>query len=283
MDSQLRAMINEIGDLPPMPVVAVKVMKLLQEPTTDADLLARTISADAAVSAQILKIANSSFYSMSRQIKSLENAIVILGEKTLKSVLLAASLKGVNKRYGLLEKMFWEDSIGCAIGSRLIASKIPGIDAEEAFLAGLFRHLGKVVMNNWKPQDYLEVVQASYKKSGRISELEREHFPFTHAQVGAAVLEKWYFDPSLVSAVLHHSDLSIEPGDDMTAYHLAAIVNISGALCRILGIGQRSPDQELAPERTEGAYALGMDRVRCDEILAEMQSVFEANQEFFAS
>jgi len=283
MNSQLRAITIEVGDLPPMPVVAVKVMKLLQDPATDAELLARTIGADAAVSARILKIANSSFYSMSRQIRSLENAIVILGEKTLKSVVLAASLKGVNKSYGLLEKMLWEDSIGCAIGARLLAMKTPGVDPEEAFLAGLFRHLGKVVMNNKHPQEYLEIVQAGYNSGARVSDLEREHFPYTHAQVGAAVLEKWNFAPSLVMAVLHHSDLDFDPGEDMTAYHLAAIVNISGALCRMLGIGQRAPDESLKPEETPGAYALGMDRVRCDAIREEMREVFEANQEFFAS
>ncbi|HKI51432.1 MAG TPA: HDOD domain-containing protein, partial [Geothermobacteraceae bacterium] len=97
MRQNLQSVVNLVGDLPSMPMVAVKILDLLQDPTTSADKLATIISSDQAVSARVLKIANSSFYSLRRQVNTLEHAIVIMGEKTLKSLVLASSLKGTNR------------------------------------------------------------------------------------------------------------------------------------------------------------------------------------------
>ena len=72
-----------------------------------------------------------------------------MGEKTLKSLVLASSLKGINKSFGLMEKMLWEDSLGCAIGARVTALRFKSAEPEEAFLAGLFRHIGKMVLRKW--------------------------------------------------------------------------------------------------------------------------------------
>ena len=143
-----------------MPVVATRVMQLMQETNTTSKHLAEAISRDPAVSARILKIANSSFYSMRRQVKTLEHAI-----KTLKSLVFASSLKGLNKSYGLMEKMLWEDSIGGAIGAKVVAQRFRTGDPEEAFLAGLFRHIGKLVMNNMYSEKFLQIVQGVYNIS----------------------------------------------------------------------------------------------------------------------
>jgi HD-like signal output (HDOD) protein len=163
MSTDFQTVVNSVGDLPPMPAVAVKVIELLQDPNASAGRLARTIAHDPALSARVLKIANSSFYSMKRQVRTLESAIVVMGEKTLRSLVLAASLKGMNKSFGLLEKMLWEDSIGCAIGARILAQRMEKVDTEEAFVAGLFRHLGKVVLNYSHPQEFQSLMQTVYK------------------------------------------------------------------------------------------------------------------------
>ena len=147
MSDDFKTVVRTIGDLPPMPAVAMKVLQQLQDPNISTSALAETIANDPAVSARVLKIANSAFYSMKRQVKTLEHALVVVGEKTLRSLVLAASLEVMNKQVGLLEKMLWEDSLGCAIGSRLVARRFKTVDPEEAFLGGLFRHLGKIVMN----------------------------------------------------------------------------------------------------------------------------------------
>ncbi|HKK01475.1 MAG TPA: HDOD domain-containing protein, partial [Desulfuromonadales bacterium] len=269
MNRDIKSIVKTVGDLPAMPVVAVKVMELLQDPNTSAEVLANAVSLDPAVSARILKVANSSFYGLQRQVSTIKAAIVILGQKTLRSMVLAVSLSGMNRRFGLLEKILWEDSIGCAICSRLLSDRLRSADPEEAFLAGLFRHIGKVVRNNNDPQAFSDLVQAVYNDEGTFSELEKQRFDYDHAVVGAAVLEKWNFSNPLIESTLHHSDLDFSAADVPAIYRLAATVNLAGCFCQKLGIGQRNPDEDLDLSETKGARALDVPNDRLEILLNE--------------
>ncbi len=283
MSTDFKSVVNSIKDLPPMPAVAVKVLELLNDPNVNYERLGEVISSDPAVSARMLKVANSAFYSMKRQIKTLEHAIAIVGERTLRSLVLAASLEGMNKSYGLLEKMLWEDSIGCAIGCRILARKFASADPEEAFLAGLFRHLGKIVMNFSDPDAYRSLAETAYSDGRSTSELEGNFFPYAHAVVGAAVLDKWNFTRSLVMSTLHHEDVIISPEEENAEalLRLTATVNLSGQVCRKLGIGQREPDEELDLLKGPGAKALDLDEADVESALIEVEETFTQNRDFF--
>ena len=284
MTTDFKTVVRSIRDLPPMPAVAVKVLELLNDPDVNYEKLGAAISSDPAVSARMLKVANSAFYSMKRQIKTLEHAIAIVGERTLRSLVLAASLEGMNKSYGLLEKMLWEDSMGCAIGSRILARKFASADPEEAFLGGLFRHLGKIVMNYSDPDAYRSLVEMAYSESISTTELEGKFFPYAHSVVGAAVLDKWNFSRSLVMTTLHHEDLLIsldEEENGEALLRLTATVNLAGHVCRKLGIGQRQPDEELDLMKCPGAQSLNLDEEEIQRALVEVEQVFTENRDFF--
>jgi len=285
MSVDFQTVVRSVGDLPPVPAVATKVLELLGQANSDYGQLGSAISSDPAVSARLLKVANSAFYSMSRQIKTLDHAIAIVGERTLRSLVLAASLEGMNKSYGLLEKMLWEDSIGCAIGCRILARKFSSADPEEAFLAGLFRHLGKVIMNYNNTEAYQALIEGVYAGDGSYKQLEGNYFPYAHEVVGAAVLDKWNFNRSMVMTTLHHDDLKIpieeEEEGSKDLYRLAATVNLSDCVCRKLGIGQRAPDEDLDVCKCLGAEALELDEDEVAEAVEEVDQVFSENREFF--
>ena len=284
MSTDFKTVVSSIRDLPPMPAVAIKVLELLNDPNVNYDKLGQAISSDPAVSARMLKVANSAFYSMKRQIKTLEHAIAIVGERTLRSLILAASLEGMNKSYGLLEKMLWEDSMGCAIGCRILARKFASADPEEAFLAGLFRHLGKIVMNYSDPDAYRSLAEMAYSDGVSTSDLEGRFFPYAHAVVGAAVLDKWNFARSLVMSTLHHQDLVISLDEEENAealLRLTATVNLAGQICGKLGIGQREPDDELDLLKCPGAKVLDLDEEEVQDALLEVDRVFTENRDFF--
>lgn len=286
MSVDFQSVVRSIGDLPPMPAVAAKVMELLGDPNANYSMLGDAVSSDPAVSARLLKVANSSFYSMSREIKTLDHAISVVGERTLRSLVLAASLEGMNKSYGLLEKMLWEDSIGCAIGCRILARKFSSADPEEAFLAGLFRHLGKVIMNYNDPDNYRALIEAVYSGEGFYTALEGNYFPYAHAVVGAAVLDKWNFNRSMVMTTLHHQDLKIpveEEGEEggQELYRLTATVNLADRICAKLGIGQREPDDSVDVVNCRGAQALELSEEEVNDATAEVEEVFSENRDFF--
>ncbi|MDB4609652.1 HDOD domain-containing protein [Verrucomicrobia bacterium] len=275
---------KSIRDLPPMPAVAIKVMELLGDPDVNYGKLGQAISSDAAVSARLLKVANSAFYSMKRQIKTLDHAIAIVGERTLRSLVLAASLEGMNKSYGLLEKLLWEDAMGCAIGARVLARRFNSADPEEAFLAGLFRHLGKIVMNYSDPESYQSMVETMYCEGGSTTEVEGRYFPYAHAVVGAAVLDKWNFGRALVMSAMHHEDLHIdleqeENGEQIL--RLTATVNMADRVCSRLGIGQRAPNEDLDLLESPGAKALDLSDDQVAIALQEIDEVFTENRDYF--
>lgn len=282
--TDFQTIVRTITDLPPMPAVATKVLGLLGNPNVDYQKLGEAISSDPAVSARLLKVANSSFYSMKRQISTLDHAISVVGERTLRSLVLAASLEGMNKSYGLLEKMLWEDSIGCAVGCRVLARKFAVVDPEEAFLAGLFRHLGKVVMNYTNAEAFHSLVTEHYDAGGRYSDLEGHYFPYAHAVVGAAVLDKWNFSRMLVMSTLHHEDLEIDRDaeqDGEALYRLTAVVNLADTICRRLGIGQREPDETVVFALCPGVVALGLEEAEVQEAVEEVEVVFASNRGSF--
>ncbi|WP_187426756.1 HDOD domain-containing protein [Geothermobacter ehrlichii] len=280
--SELQSVVQAIGDLPPMPIVAVKVLEMLQKPDTTAEKLAKTISSDQAVSARVLKIANSSFYSLRRKVTTLEHAIVILGEKTLKSLVLASSLKGINKSFGLMEKMLWEDSLGCAIGSRMVAVWFKSADPEEAFVAGLFRHIGKMVLNNLDPEKFRKVMEAVYNGEGSEEEMEALFFPYGHAEVGEAVLTKWNFSEDLTLVARYHNDISgIDPVEQPERHRLAATVNFADAMLRRLGIGQRQPDGSIELSTLPSARTLGVEPDQAEQLLEEFRCFFEKERSTF--
>ncbi|MCW9049202.1 MAG: HDOD domain-containing protein [Deltaproteobacteria bacterium] len=284
MATDFQTVVSSIRDLPPMPAIAIKVLELLGDPNVNYDKLAEVISADPAVSARLLKVSNSAFYSMKREIKTLDHAIAIVGERTLRSLVLAASLEGMNNSYGLLEKMLWEDAIGCAIGSRILARKFNSADPEEAFLAGLFRHLGKIVMNSSDPDAYRALAETAYAEGQSTSELEGRFFPYVHAVVGAAVLDKWNFSRSLVMATLHHEDLNIdvdEEEDGEALLRLTATVDLAGHVCLKLGIGQREPNDTLDVHHCLGAKVLNLEEDDVQQALTEVEEVFTQNRDSF--
>ncbi len=283
MATDFQTVVRSIGDLPPMPAVATKVLTMLQSPETNFSQLGEAIASDPAVSARLLKVANSAFFSLKRQVKTLDHAIAIVGERTLRSLVLAASLESMNKSYGLLEKMLWEDAIGCAVGARFLARRFNTADPEEAFLAGLFRHLGKIIMNYSDPESYRSLAAAVYAGDGSFNEVEGRFFPYAHAVVGAAVLNKWNFSDDLIQCTLHHEDMNIEVDDNEVQFRLAATVCLADRICARLGIGAREPDETIEVVATRGAEALVLDKGQIDKAIEEIEEIFTENRDNFLS
>ncbi|KIH76124.1 HD-like signal output (HDOD) domain, no enzymatic activity [Geoalkalibacter ferrihydriticus] len=283
MFNDYKTIVKHLGDLPPMPAVAIKVLDLLKNPYCSAKLLAKAISHDAAVSGRILRIANSPIYGRQKRVTTLEGAIVVLGENILRTLVLETSLRGINKSFGRLERMLWEDSIGCAIAARIIARRLGQADPEETFIAGLFRHIGKVVMSNHDKETYQRVLDMAPTAEEGLIDLERAFFAFSHELVGAAVLDNWNLAPVLVQSALHHHDLRLDEEADPQTWHQVAIVNVAGRVCRRLGIGQEAPLPDLDLASAPGAIYLRLSDDLLEIFEQEIAALFEKERDFFLS
>ncbi|MBM4131910.1 HDOD domain-containing protein, partial [bacterium] len=192
---RLQSIVMTTRDLPAMPQVAAKVLELAADPGTSAARLQQVISDDQAMTGRILKIANSAMYSCSRRIRTLSEAIVMLGFNSIRSLVVTSAARNLyntrKSRTGLKERLLWEHSIGCAIACRLLtAERMPAL-AEEAFLAGLMHDIGKLVLNLRVPEKFDEVVQVVYNEGRPFHVTEAELLGFDHTHVGALLVNKW--------------------------------------------------------------------------------------------
>jgi len=274
--------VSNIGDLPPTPVVALRVLRLVESDTVSAKVIAEVVSHDPAISARLLKTANSPLYYTGNKVKTLDRAIVILGETKVRQLVLESSMRGITKTFGLVERNLWEDSIGCAVATRLLSQQLHISDPEESFLAGLFRHVGKNIMLNHNKSAYKTIVQAVEQKQATLLDAEKGLFAFSHEEIGAAVMQKWNFPESLIISVRHHNRLDFSSDTPLDIRMLTAIVNIAGAFCYRLGIGRREPDVSGKKLTTSpGARLLGLEEKQLLELLEIFATVYKKERAFF--
>lgn len=275
--------VSTMGDLPPSPAVASKLLELLRKPDTETRELVTTLSLDPAVSARVLKMANSVIYDQQRQVTTVERAIIVVGQNTLRNLALEISLQNAKRTYGLLERRLWENSIASAVASRLIARTAGAYEPEEAYLAGLLHNIGKTVMMNRDKALYKEVQRIVDIGDGELVDVERGLFAYSHDMVGAALLDYWNFPEQLIAATHHHHDFEGLADEEPELYTLCSIINLAGGFCRYYGIGYPHLDEEIDLPLLPGALALGLNPVKIDELLPQFKESFSRERSLFLS
>jgi len=281
MNRELETLIMGANDLPSIPVVATKVMQLIENETTTSEDMARVVASDPAVAARVLKISNSSFYGCQRQINTLSHAIMILGFSTLKSLVVAAAVKQVHKPFGLTENMLWEHSFAAGLAANIIAADIQQVNGEEAFLGGLFHDLGKTIMNIMDSQKFQNVMQKCYNIGTSFMEAEQYVYPYTHAEVGGLVIRKWNFPETLVNAVFQHHTPDFSEDEDPYQIKLSSVVGLANLFCHKAGIGVREPDESLALHQTMPAKMLELGESRTNALVEKFETAFNQDKSFF--
>ena len=158
-----------------MPQVANLVIEKLSDPNTSTREINQLISKDQALSARVLRIANSPFFGHARTITRLTDAIVLMGFNSVRSLVLTSVFNDLFKSFGLIEKLLWEHSLVCGAISQKIAKATRFGRIEEAFLVGLMHDIGKVILNLRLPGKMSPIVQEVYNTQERtFSEMEKE-------------------------------------------------------------------------------------------------------------
>ncbi len=278
--TQLQKIIMSTRDLPAMPQVASKVLELSSDPNTSAAQLQQVISDDQAMTARILKIANSAMYSCSRKIKTLTEAIVMLGFNSIRSLVVTSAARNLyntrKSRSGLKERLLWEHSIGVGFACRLLAQKHAPALTEEAFLAGLMHDIGKLVLNIRIPEQFDEIVQVVYNENLSFHVTEQEHFGFTHSEVGALLVNKWKLSPILEDVIRnHHNQEAMSPDMPLLLY-----LDLANQLCHKMGIGF-SDEPDLNVFESPANQILGLSEETFSETTAMLQETLETEMEIF--
>jgi HD-like signal output (HDOD) protein len=282
-----REIVAWVGDLPPMPHVASRAISMVENPDTTATELTELLSSDTALAARVLKIANSAMFSRQREITTLNQAIMIIGFKALKGIIVAATLRQLNKNFGKLEKLIWENSIGTATASTYICRKLKKRYHEEIFLLGLLHSLGQIVLLFQKETsaDYKKVIALVRDSHNDYNTAELTVFGFAHPLIGALVAKKWNFSSETCQVILHYKDPIEGAKPEGELEEKTAVVQLGEMIAHASGIG--SP--EGYPDQMENiatlAKYLGFDPKDVDasieEIINQVQQQFEKERHVY--
>ncbi|MBI5587070.1 MAG: HDOD domain-containing protein [Deltaproteobacteria bacterium] len=266
-------------DLPVLPATAQKVLSIMADPDVSIEKIKRLITTDPGLATKILKVANSAFYGSHRNIQNLSQAILRLGLNAVRNLVVATSMKNVYKRFGLTEKLLWEQLIGSALASNIIAKHTRLSDPEDAFIGGLLHDVGKVVLNNEYPDAFAKVMEKVYNESVPFSTAEIEVFEFSQRKVGAIVIKKWGF-PENLELLLRYFDDPEVLAKERYIYNLVTIIKLADAMCQKIGMGWRNPGGE-AVNFGNLPEALGLDEANLKDVYEKVQVTFGQGIEFF--
>ncbi|MGZ8461034.1 MAG: sensor domain-containing diguanylate cyclase [Candidatus Deferrimicrobiaceae bacterium] len=192
--------------LPSPPVVAVRLLEAIRKETPSFRDFAAIIGSDPALAAKILKVANSSFYSLSQKVSSIERALAVLGLNVVKSIALsfvvAGSVRG-REQGGFEYDYFWKRSVTAGVAAELV-SPLFNHPKDESFLTGLLQDIGIAVLYSCKPSEYLLLMEERKITGEPIHVMERKLFGFDHQEVGSEILKSWGLSENIYVPIRFH-------------------------------------------------------------------------------
>jgi diguanylate cyclase (GGDEF)-like protein len=260
----LLQLLQSCRSLPSVPGVVIEVLDLSQDPDIGTAQISRVISRDPALVAKILKVANSAWCGVRREVTTLSQAVNLLGINGTLSLALSFSLvRGLQSNggdSGFDHAAYWRRSVIAATAALSVGKFLKVPNTDEMFLGGLLHDIGMLVLNE-AVRTYGHIMGASKKDHRLLAVLEQEEFGTDHAQIGAWFLGKWGLPERLISAVRSSHDFEgiSEP--------LAKSVGLSGRIAEIW----TNPDTVEATSRTAEASRklLDLSREQLDVILSK--------------
>lgn len=220
-------------NLPTLPNVAVKLLEISHSVDSDIDDVVDLIRQDPAISAQILKASNSSFFGFRSQVTNLHRAVSLLGTTVVSSLSLSFTLHNGTLRDGPLstefERYWMQSAIQAVTAETLSQQESHGISSE-FFSLGLLLDLGRLAMLHTIPDAYLPVLQQQVTEQRMLCDVEQELLGFDHVTVGMELMERWHLPKTLIEAARHqHATLesleSLEASASEFAIHTAVLAS----------------------------------------------------------
>jgi len=259
-----------LRDLPPLPSVVLELIESLGHEALSATQYAAKISRDQALTAKLLRLANSSFYGRGRQVRSVAEAITVLGLRTVRDAVTAAGLAGSFGRHpGFDHDAFWRHSLGSALCAQVLATELGRDDADLAFTVGLLHDIGRLALASAFAPAYAEVEQWRHDKDCPLGDAEYAVLGIDHAEVGKLIARQWNFAPAIVDAIHQHHVPPVSAGLTLTG-----IAHVADAIAHALGLAG-DVDESVPPLVLPVWAACGLDEAACMRVFAQAEAQFE--------
>jgi len=227
---------REIASFPSIPQAAAKILAMLDNPNTSAEEIGAVLRYDAGLTANILKLTNSSYFGLPSKVASVRQALVLLGWKKLAHLIMTACVSAIMDKavpgYGLPMGELWRHSIAVSVVAEGLAKELEMTGVDEIFTAALLHDVGKLVLGAFIKAE-TGSVDAMADRGISFEKIERKVFGTDHAEIGARILQNWSFPEQIISAVRWHH----EPDGAPVSNPLIDIVHVANVLCLMIGMG----------------------------------------------
>lgn len=199
---------NQGLQLPSPPAIAMRILQAVKSRESSFGELGRIIAADPALTAKLLKVANSSFYALPSKVTSVDRALAVLGVAALTNIalsfVLAKELRNFNNS-GFDFDHFWKRAVTAGVAAELLTKQL-GRRNEDAFVSALLQDLGIMLLQASRGEEYAALLEEKTSSGRSLQALERERLGFDHQQLTAELLADWGLPPSIVEPIRHHHD-----------------------------------------------------------------------------
>ena len=269
MREKLLALVEEKGDLPPLPEILTNLERKVNDPDCDVLEISAIIETEPVLSGRLIRLSNSVLFGGGREkAEDLNDAVMRLGVKMVLDMAYSLKLPGLFKPKGFNQLHFWIHSLGVAYLTRSLAYvvEVSQEEIEFAYLCGLMHDTGILVFDHLIPDKYSEFLETIKSSDLTLSENEEGTFGITHAELGARFIEKWWpVSPGLVEAIRTHHD---SPGKNGNVKHIAHLLTTANLLAN-----QNEFSNGIVPEDTAPLEYGVLDKLDVDseelEILIE--------------
>lgn len=220
--------------MPAFPESVRKVLILTQDINCTPKDLVQVIGKDPVVTVRILRIVNSSYYSLPKKISSLDHAVVYLGFNTIKNLALAIAAIGAlpqKNPAGFEVQPYLQHCLSTAGIAKHLAYRVPDADPVDCFIAGLLHDFGKIVLAQFKPVEFRIALRLSQEQGESLHIALRKIIGVDHATVGAMLVEKWQFPTQLTEAIRY------QHGPELRDTSLCACVFAANQISKQLELG----------------------------------------------
>lgn len=254
-----------------MPEIFARLLKMFDDPEVTATQVAALLSRDAGMVARLLRISNSAFYAGSGNIATVQQAIVKLGFRTVKAVVLSSAVyDSINKSApeGIDLRPFWQHGLEVAVAAMLIAEEICPKSSDEAFVSGLLHDVGRVAFASVFPDLFRKTQEGGVQ--GWTLDGERAVFGVDHCEAGAHLAGRWNLPGVLRDGIAgHHVVPDALPEE--ASKRVAVAVGLADCIARSSWAGPAAMRKECVEHRKRYCRLTGLGEERLANIEAQVQ------------
>ncbi len=232
----IHVLLKEIKNLKPIPAVVHPLLDAVDDPGTGMDDIAAIIQYDPAITASVLRTANSAFFGLRNPAESIKDAANLLGtDQIIDLVMLksgAAVLKGNQTGDNLSQGVIWKYSVSSALIAKQIATELEMPNRGSLFTAALLKDIGKTVLDSFVQEQFEKIIRLMASENISFMAAEKRVIGVDHAELGGMIAKIWKFSPKMVRIIRNHHIQDIKMIEDQDT----AVVYLADYICRMMGM-----------------------------------------------